>query len=369
MELIRILIIKEWTQVFLKTFLGLYLLISNANIISELSRGMVTFDLILIHHFLDTPRWLLKIIPVSCLMATLFSLNNLRSKNELVAIFAAGFPLKNFVLTLFQLSTIIALIQFILGGYLDPFARKMRPVLMKGQEIHFRVAKSSGVRTSFAGDRLWYKGKDYFASFHAFNKVSNTLLQVSFYFFNEEFSKLRKVLSADSATHVEGLKWRLENARVLPDLSKPNFTKLEKNDQLDLFLGEEPADFKYLESDISRLNVVQLYQYIKSVERLGIQVNEYSVLLYNIFAGALLCILFTLTPIFALEKPNRRGASFGKNVFFTLVFVVLFWLSYSVLLNFGNQGKLIPLVAVFIIPALLGLLILLKIRKLDVLGK
>lgn len=358
------LIIKEWLLAFTKATFILYLLITNANIISELMRSAAPFKQILIHHFLETPKWLLKIIPVSCLVAGLFSLNNLKKRNELVPIFASGLSRKTFVIIILKLTAVIALLQFTLGGYIAPFAKTLRPRLMKGMEIHFRSNKASGLKAATRDTgKLWYVGKDYFSSFKAYDKHNQELKQLSLYYFDAKTQKSKKIIHAKQAKYDKEFYWKLEDVRIIDHLNLKDFPTHSTQKEMTIELSEKPSDFSYLESDINKLNFHQLYLYINSISKLGINVDEYLVNLYQIVSSSFLCILFSLTSIFSIFNPNRRSSSFGKNVFFILVFVIIFWLIYSVSLSLGVKGSINPLVSVFIVPLFLTFYLMFKFNK------
>ncbi|CAN0327204.1 unnamed protein product, partial [Chrysoparadoxa australica] len=120
-------------------------------------------------------------------------------------------------------------------------------------------------------------------------------------------------------------------------------------------ISEQPGDFKEIESDITTLNTPDLYRYIKTLQDGGINVNEYLVMFYEKFSPSVVCIIFSLIAAIGGFTPNRRGSSFGKNIFFVFVFVILYWLINSYFLELGKSSKIDPFLATFGVPFIFAL--------------
>ena len=137
-NILKRLIFKEWFKVFFSSAFLLFLLISVANLIGGLMRGNVSATDVLMNHLLEIPGAMSKILPVSCLVASLFSINKLKNRNELTAIFASGFSRQNFFVTVLQASIFVALFQFMMSGFIDPYAKKNRSRLIANPESKFK---------------------------------------------------------------------------------------------------------------------------------------------------------------------------------------------------------------------------------------
>ena len=82
---------KEWCKNLLVTSLSLFLLLVLGNLISGFMRSSVNAYEVLINQLLRTPDTITKILPTSCLIASLMTINNLIKSNQLVSIYASGF--------------------------------------------------------------------------------------------------------------------------------------------------------------------------------------------------------------------------------------------------------------------------------------
>ena len=170
MPTLRSLIIKEWFKFFLGAFLGLLLLITVAELITGFLRQNVTPLEVILNHLLEIPDKFKLIMPVSCLMASLFSINKLRNRNELTAIFAAGYSRKKFFNDIASAAIFVAAFQFSVSGFIEPYAISKKDFLIEDGQSKFKNLRSKGLMASTIGSgKMWFKSNDYFFSFSTFD--------------------------------------------------------------------------------------------------------------------------------------------------------------------------------------------------------
>lgn len=349
-SILRRLIFKEWFKVFFSSSLLLFLLISVANLIGGLLRGNVSATDVIMNHLLETPGAMNKILPVSCLVASLFSINKLKNRNELTAIFASGFSRKNFFFTVLQASMMVALFQFMMSGFIDPYAKKNRSRLIANPESKFKNLKSKGLRARTIGSgKLWYRSSDYFFSFASYNHTHKKLYNVALFFINAD-NKLYRSITANSMVYTKGNYWKITKGIESYGLARAGFPIIKQLRNQQISIKEEPKDFLQIEADITTLNVVGLYLYIKQLKESGINVNSYLVLLYDKFSSSVICIIFSLLASIAIFNPNRRNSTFGKNLSYVFVFTLTYWLVYSYALELGKSSRISPELASFAVP-------------------
>ena len=195
---------------------------------------------------------------------------------------------------------------------------------------------------------MWYKTKDYFVSFSAFDNKQNFLQNISIYFFNSK-NILTKILKANRATFA-GERWKLENVSEIDLLESLNFPKFISHEAYELKIEESPKDFDQFKSDITTLDFFTFYRFIGNLSRTGINTTEYKVMLYEKISLTLICVVFALFPVSGVFNPNRRSSSAAKSIVFTLIFSIVFWLVYSSVLALGYSEKIPAIVATMSIP-------------------
>ncbi|WP_127715548.1 LptF/LptG family permease [Halobacteriovorax sp. HLS] len=362
MNIIRKLILKEWFRFFAGAVIALFLLISVANLISGFLRGNVTALEVVINHFIEIPDYLNKIFPVSCLMASLFSINKLKTRSELTAIFAAGYSRKNYIIDLTLASLLVTFIQFATTSFVGPFVKSHRETFIQGSSHKFRNLRSQGLKSSTIGSgKMWYKSDDYFISFTNYDSVKKEIFNVSLYRLSVD-SYLEEIETINKVSYQNGL-WVSDKQSSLKKLNQKSFPKIENLSKIPVNINETPDDLSQIEADITILNIFNLWQYIKQLQSSGINISEYMVLFYDKFSNSIICIIFTILASVSIFNPNRRSSSFGNNIALVFFFTILYWLIYSYLLELGNNAKLSPLVATFSVPALFTVLLIIIFSK------
>jgi lipopolysaccharide export system permease protein len=339
------ILIKEWFKSLVGAVTILFLLITTADLINGFLQGK-DFSRVLLEYSLKMPDLMGKMLPICCLVASLFSLNKLKAHSELISMLAAGFSYTKIYSLVGMSALVVVVIQFLNLGYLEPFANKV-----KRQEIQ-KSRKSEGkylTRSSIEGGRFWYKTKNYFASFSYFDRKTNSLQDIELYFFGEN-SLGEKILKASRATFKENGVWKLSDVTELTQLDSKTFPEQRRQQEMDVPLQERLEDFGEFEADLTTLNYFKLSQFISRLGRTGINVAEYEILLLNKVFLSFICLIFALLPLSSVFNPNRRSSSFGKNVVQTLMVTVIFWVLYSSAVAMGNSGSLPPLLATGIVP-------------------
>lgn len=362
MSIIRRLILKEWFKFFAGSVVALFLLISIANLISGFLRGNVTASEVIINHFIEIPGYLNKIFPVSCLMASLFSINKLKNRSELTAIFAAGYSRKKYIIDLIYASLIVTFIQFFMTSYVSPFFKQHKETFISGSTHKFKNLRSQGLKSSTIGSgKMWYRSDGYFISFTNYNQRKKELYNVNIYRTTVD-SYLEEIESINRVYWDKDL-WVGDKIIKLDGLNEKNFPKIKSSLNLPVNITELPEDLRQIEADVTTLNIVKLWHYIKQLRNSGININEYMVLFYDKFSNSIICIIFAILASVSIFNPNRRSSSFGKNIAAVFFFTILYWLIYSYLIELGNNSKVSPIVSTFSVPLSFTLILIIIFSK------
>ncbi|MBI2521395.1 MAG: LptF/LptG family permease [Bdellovibrio sp.] len=342
------MITLEWIKFFIGSVIAFVLLMSVANLISGLLRTNVTAYEVLINHLIELPGNASKIFPISCLTGTLFCINKLQSRNELVAIFASGFSRMKFVFTIIILSLLASAVQIYLAGYVYPFAKSKKNVFIEQSESKFRNLKTKAITSSTIGTgKIWFKGSNYFFSFTHYDKSSKGLIDLGIYAYDKNFLLTDKTFTSKAIFETATGKWTSENSSLISGLNNHEHPRMTISGPGNVALAETPDDFIRLESDINSLNLHGLYHHLKNIRRSGINIDEYLVQFYDKINAAISCVLLSIFAAISIFRPNRRQSSFGRTIAFVFVFTLVFWLLISYFQELGNSSRLPPVYACF----------------------
>lgn len=350
--LLRRLIWREWLKALLAAVSILFLLFSVAEIISGLLRTSVTASEVFVNYLLSLPFIFSKIIPLSCMLASLFSFQRLRGCSELMAIFASGLSRKKFVLFVLQIASIITIVQFINVFYLDPFCKELHKKIIVDGGRKFKKARSKGLLTSVINSgRIWYRSDKYYISYTIYDKNQKALIQPTFFYFDEN-NENTKMIKAERAIGNEQGIWTLSRAQMIKNISGDSFPELQTQKELRLSLEEVPSDFDRVDNDLNTLGPTALFQFILQIRKSGISANEYEIFFLGKIVDSIICLIFALIPATIIFSLGQRNSSFGRNVLFILLFTLSYWTLYSTTLALGNSTKIPSLAAAFAAPLL-----------------
>jgi lipopolysaccharide export system permease protein len=316
----------------------------------------VTATEVILNHFLEMPSYLKLITPVSCLAASLFCINKLKNTNELTAIFASGYGRVKFLSDIAVCAVFVALIQFFMSSFVQPYAKSKKDFFISDGEAKFRNLKSKGlIASTISSGKMWFKSDDYILSFSTYDKHQNKLHDVSLYHYSNS-NKVKSVEYAKSVSYI-GNAWIADTVESYNELEKEDFSFKTVNTTSPFRINQTPQDFNQIEADITTLNIILLWRYITKLKRSGININEYLVMFLENFSSSIICIIFAFFASIGIFHPNRRNNSFGKSILLVLVFVILYWLVNSYFLELGKSSKIHPLLSTLSVPALFTLYI------------
>lgn len=351
MSYIRKLIIKQWLIYFFGAVFILSLILSLGHIINGLMKASNELQFIMLDLLLEMPVFLVKIFPISCLIASLFSINKLKSRNELTAIFASGFSRKQFVITIGISGAIVGLSLFYINGYLVPYSRQEQSKHALTHPAIANKAKTSIVSiNALNSGKIWFKGPDYFFSYSSFDGRTQTLFNLSLFFYDNNH-KFNRQIQAKRAIFIRDSFWIFKKGFYVSGLESTNFPDVHKFGEKVFRLRESISDFRKINADISTLNIWRLWDYIAVLRTNGINDSEYYVTFLDKFSSGFTCVILAILASIALFNPNRRNSSFGINVSFVLSFTFIYWFIYSYFMTLGQTDRIPAILATFGVPS------------------
>ena len=103
-------------------------------------------------------------------------------------------------------------------------------------------------------------------------------------------------------------------------------------------------------SNISTLNLIELFNLKKDFEKLGYSSNEIEIHLLNLFSTPFLYSILTILSAIIMFNMSRNRSLFFHIIFGVLMSVIIYYINF-VFNSLGNNGK-IPAIASILIPLL-----------------
>lgn len=302
MKLMRRILLKEFLPFF---FLGIFffsLVLVLGDFFTNSWRYLnrdVPFSQTLLISLLYAPRAMGFALPIGSMFAAAFALGNLGSRNELIAIFGAGVPLRRFVLPML----LIAVVSSIGGFYLEdrvaiPMMKQRNLLSDELMGIQDSKNRSRAVAIADEGRTIYYS--DYY------NDEKTTLTGLTVVLLNEENS-FRKRIDAERATWDDEGLWILEGCRVYRLMQNGEVVQDSYDRYRDEEVNEEPSTFRLDTRKLDEMNGADARLWIATQRKAGLPYRKLQAEFYQRYTLA-------LTPFLVVLFAGSLGGRFKRNV-------------------------------------------------------
>ena len=165
-------------------------------------RGRYDLEVAIFSVVLSLPGLIYELIPVACLIGTLYALATLARHSEITVLRASGLSTAGLLLVLYRVAVVLALATFVIGEVGVPLADRI------GQKMRAEALDKSFAQQGFISG-IWVKdGRSFINIGHA---VSDRYLEkMRIYRFDEQ-NALSSVMEVKSAAFAEGSGWLLND--------------------------------------------------------------------------------------------------------------------------------------------------------------
>jgi LPS export ABC transporter permease LptG len=317
--------------------LVLYVLIDYMEIVDDIARHHPGSALVLRYYQAMLSPILLDIVPFAFLAAALIATAGLVRSSETTALLSQGVSLYRSVASLLFLAAGTGLALFLFSERVVPRAASESDRLLRA------IKKHPEVHAMGAGPQ-WFRGQNgrFFAT-EAFDPRTGGVAGLTMIGIDPATFRLRSRTDAPRA--------RLVPVRGI--LAEDGWTRSFGPNGASLFLmqpgrffidaPEAPADFVAGRSDPRQMTATQLSRFIEARRRAGADVAGLATGFYQKTAAPASAILLTLVGLPFAFRYGKRGAVAGIGV--ALLLGLVYFFVSSVLLKFGENGALPPLLA------------------------
>lgn len=351
-------IAKEYLKFFLASlivFVTLYLAVDMLSNIWQLKADSPTLWAYFLY---EVPMIVYRMTPVSCLMATIFTVSFLSRSNELVALFSAGLSLARITMPILIVTSFIAVCSFFISDKLvPPFTRKQNYI--KYVEILKQPSQYYTVKTN----KIWYRSKDLIYNIKTFNPEKNMVQGLTIYYFDPTWH-LAQLITASEALF-EGSNWHLKDGTVTLFAEENSFPLSQAFKDKVITLDEKPNDIQDIDNNSDIMTVAELRRYIRKNKEAALDTTRYEVAYHGKFSFAFVSFVMAFLGIpFSVSKD--KSGSFALNVGICLFFVFIYWTLVSIGMSLGSHGTVAPALSAWLPNGLMlgvSVFFLLRLKK------
>ena len=374
MKLLSRNILKEFSSYLwyvIIAFVVIFVLVDSVEHIDEFIDDKIAVGLIVLYYAFYLPYIVVLTLPVSMLLATMFSLGRLGGDNEITAMKASGVSLYRILAPLYVFALCMGLVVMVFTEVVVPRTNLYREDIRNlGNDFRFSLS----INREMDRSRIFLANGDgriiYARGYSTRTRTAQGVFILEPFHAGSggEFSPGRRVgirsrIDARYMVYTDDGVWELQDATVRRFTDDGEI--LERRRTLPApFIARKPSDFARIELEPEEMNFLQLKEYIGEVREKGGDVSEWLVDLYLkiSFPFVSFVIVFFGAPMSA-GAPNR-----GKTAAFGIALVIAF--IYYALINasqvLGRNGTLDPLTAAWLPNGLffaVGCFFLVRARK------
>lgn len=318
MNLLNRYVLKQFVRPFIASFAALCVLIVVSQLFEQLDRFLAEgVNLRHVIGFLLTslPIEAIQVLPVACLLATLFVVGTLARTREYIAGLAGGIPPEKFLGGILAAGFFLSVVSLIANETIVPPAtlyasRVYREKIRRLGEWHQSVYADLFV--AGAEGRLWNAKR--------FDERSGDMTRVIVDSFQD--GKLGMQVDAESALW-EGGQWTFFNGitrTFAPDNS--TIVEIKPFEKLALPFHENPSDMVTQEPRAEEMNYETLKRHIRRLSSLGVPVRKLQVELLMKLSTPFACFVVTFLGIpLAMKGRGNRAIGIATGVALTLIYL------------------------------------------------
>ncbi len=311
-----------------------------------------------VYYLFAIPAVVYQMLPVACLMATIFTLSTLNRNNELVALFSSGMSLARISTPILVFVVLISATGFWLNDRLIPIINQK-----KNYVLYVEIKKQPGLYSTVKTNKIWYRSNNILFNIQTLQPEKSEAQGITMYYFNSAW-QLIQLVAADRV-QFKGSLWELKNGSVTLFTKESSFPMTQDFAEKTITMGEDTKDLQSTTQMTESLSLRELGRYIQKNKEAGLDTLRYEVDYQAKFGFAFAAFVMSFIGIpFSVSRQRSGGTAFNIGICIGLAFV--YWAAYSSGLTLGKHGLVPPLVAAWVpngIMVVISTILLLRLKK------
>ncbi len=300
-------------------FSALFLFVDFFDRIDSILERESSFGTMLSYFSLKLPYFLLMTLPISMLVAALFTIGLLTRSSELTAMRASGFTLFSLSRPIFVVGLGVSLFSFLLSETVIPYSQR------RVHEMWNVDIKQRDQDGHYDRRRFWFREGADFYSISLFDSRENALLDLSILSLDSSFL-MRRRRDAHKAVYLsDSLGWNMSGVVEKSFDSQGMSNKLDFQ-SLPLPISASPKKFYITKTDPATMSYRELKEFTQEQERNGLSTTSYLGDLYSKLAFPFINLIVPLLVI-----PFAVGSSRTKSLAGAALAAVITGFSYHII--------------------------------------
>lgn len=279
-------------------------------------------------------------IPMACLIATVFTMTSLNKSGELVALYANGTSLARVSAPILIIVGVLSTLSFWMSDQILPkMAQK------KNYVFFVEIKKTPGLYSTVKTNKIWYRTGNILFNIRSLNPQARVAQGLTLYYFNPSWD-LVQLVTAEQAK-IKSKIWELSNGKVTLFTDQVSYPLTKMFRKKNIVMKEGLMDIQTSHQTTSTLSVKQLKRFIKRNKESGLDTLHYEIDYHGKFSFAFAAFVMSLMGIPFSVKRERSGGTFAS-AGMCLGLTFLYWAFYSSALTMGKYGALPPIIAAWL---------------------
>lgn len=330
-------IAKNFLLYFLASLVVFITLFLAIDIMSFLADYDVPMAITAKYFALQIPLILYQMIPVACLIATVFTVSSLNSSGELVALFASGMSLARISTPILVLVSFLSAISFWMSDQVIP-----RVTQKKNYIYYVEIKKTPSMYSTVKTNKIWYRSANILFNIQTLNAKESKAQGINLYYFDDQWQLVQKTSAKEVSFNARN--WLLTNGVVTLFEEDSDFPMTRVFETKNIVMDENLVDIQQTPQMSQALTVKQLRRFISKNKASGLNTAEYEIDLYSKFSFAFAAVVMSLMGLPFSVKHQRSGGKMA-NTGMCLGLIFVYWAMYSSFLSMGKFGTLSPFIS------------------------
>lgn len=323
-------------------FIFLYVIVDLFTNLEDILKYHINLRVVIEYYLSFLPLIFIQVVPIACLLATLYTFGKLNRDNEIIAMRASGLSIFQITKTVIIFGLLMSLAVFWVNDRLNPQSLSLTQKLR--DEIENK--NKDPAKQSTAIDNLsMYGMKNRLFFVIKFIPAENTMEGITILEHDERQNIIKKIV-ASKGVYAEGL-WRFYQV-ITYDFDEDGQTKQEPQylEEEIMAIPETPHEFLTQRQRPDYMTIAQLDDYIWKLSKSGATgvIRNLKVDLYERFTAPFTSVLIVLLGIpFALRM--RKRATGLSSIGLSMMMGFFFYVANAVSIAFGKAGILMPILS------------------------